>query len=349
MTMRRIVVAALSALALSACVVERPIHDRLTLDFTDPDSQRVRITAETTFPEYPRRPPRAMAHRLDAAREAIVAGRDEWGVRFANVAPENERVVFDRHRGAVSRAEHSATIDRDDLPKFFADMPVTVHLTRENGFSELAIYPATSTRATREEREHFERTMHFWSEALAHYFMKMNALYGYMDAHPLRAHIVFAALLEDDPDLLLTEDEKALVNTAGDAISDVMSRVEATEDQAYTLTEEADRIFQPLNVDVVVQLPRAPSAGEGFERHETSVTITRPSLLDAVTKLEGRWLSPDPLTMRLRDPKNEQHWDASGIAAQPRHSVAVVTATEIEEAVTTQLQPLPAYRVRWRD
>jgi hypothetical protein len=345
MTMRRLLIATLAALALVACDPERPVRDHLTLDFADDrDVKQVRVIAATSF-ATPQNAPRELTSRLDEQREAIIAGRDEWGVRFAKVAPENERVIFDRKRGEIERVEHSASFARDDLHKFFADLPVTVHLASGDGWSELAIFPASSSRASREQREHFARTMKFWTEGSAQYLAAMHAVYAYLDSQPRRAEIVFAALIHNDPDLLLTDDEKALVNTASAAMAEMMTRIDAIGEHAYTLTEEADLVYQPLSMDMTVRVPGAILTSEGFERHERSVTITRPTLLDAIATLEGRWLSPDPLLMQLRT----KPIDITALAAEPRHSADVVTASEIEEAVTKQLRPATTYVVRWAE
>ena len=232
---------------------------------------------------------------------------------------------------------------------FFSDLPVTVSLTNVDGYTELAIYPASSTRASREQREHFERTMQFWSEGVARYVSAMHAVYGYLDTQPRRAEIMFAALLTNDPDLLLTDDEKALVNTASEAMHDLDTRIEAVGEDSYSLTEEADLVYQPLSMDLTVKLPGAIVLSEGFERHDHSVTITRPTLLDAVSTLEGKWLSPDPLMLQLRNRGTDKPLDIAAIAAEPRRAEPVITASQIADAVTKQLKPATSYRVRWSD
>lgn len=349
MTMRRLILIALAALALVACNPERPVRDHLTLDFSDDrDPNRVRVIASTEFAVYAEAP-RELTSRLDAQREAILAGRDEWGLRFTKAAPENERVIFDRTHGTIEHVEHSAVVNRDDLHKFFADLPVTFSLTRRDGYSELAIYPATSTRASREQREHFERTMEFWSEGVAHYLSAMHVFYSYLDTQPRRAEIMFAALLTNDPDLRLTDDEKAIVNTSAEAMRELTTRVEAVGEDAYSLTEEADLVYQPLSTDVTVRVPGTIVQSEGFERHEHTVTIRRPTLLDVVATLEGRWLAPDPLMLQLRNRGADKPLNIAAIAAEPRMSGPGVTASEIASAVTTRLQPAASYRVRWTD
>jgi len=347
--MRRLLLIAIAALTLAACNPERPVRDHLTLDFAaGRDPNQVRVVASTTLAVYPEAP-RELTSRLDTQREAIINGRDDWGVRFARVAPENERVIFDRTHGTIEHVEHSAIVKREQMLNFFSDLPVTVSLTYVDGFTELAIYPASSTRATREQREHFERTMQFWSEGVARYLASMHSIYSYLDTQPRRAEIVFAALLTDNPDLLLTEDEKALVNTASDAMHDLETRIEAVGEDSYSLTEEADLVYQPLSMDLTVKLPGPIAFSEGFERHDHSVTITRPTLLEVVSTLEGRWLSPDPLMLQLRNRGTDKPLDIAAIAAEPRESGPVVTATEIANAVTSQLKPATSYRVRWSD
>lgn len=349
MTRARLAALALATCALTACVVERPVRDRVTLAIEANDTAHVRVVAETSFPQWPGRPPRRMAARLDALRESLAAGRDEWSVRFNKVQPENERIIFDRKAGVIERAEHSATIDRAQLESLFADMPVTIQLLHGEGWSELAIYPGSSRRATRAQAEHYEKTVQFFSEAVARYLAAMHRLYGYLDAQPHRTRIIYAALLGDDPNLILTEEEHALVEGAGDALNDIMTRLDAAEDQAYTLTEEADLAHQPLAADVYVELPDEPTLIEGFARTKDGVAIVRPSLLDAVTKLEGRWLSPDPLAMRLHDPEGKKEIDIEALAREPRHHTTVVTPDEITQAVFEQLQPKSVYRVRWAE
>jgi hypothetical protein len=349
MTMRRLLIAAICALTLAACNPERPVRDHLTLDFAaDRDPNQIRVIATTSFTANADSP-RELTERLDAQREAIVAGRDEWGVRFAQVSPENERIIFDRTRGSLQQVEHSALVSRDEFHKFFADLPLTVQLTRGDNWSELSIYPASSTRATREQREHYQRTIQFWSEGAAHYISAMHAFYSYLDANPRRAEILFAALIANDPDLIITEDEKALVNTAGDAMAELQSRIDAIGENVYSLTEEADLVNQPLSADVTVRVPGAILVSEGFERHERSVTITRPTLLEAVATLEGKWLEPDPLLLQLRRREGDKPLDITALAAEPRKASPVVTPLEIEQEITKQLVPASSYRVRWTE
>lgn len=141
--MRRIfLAAAVFAFAASCGTI---VHHDLTLTFDD-SGERVTVAAATSIPTTKDSKDRA---RDDHLREDILAGRDEWSLRFANANPESYRVVLDRARGELIRAERSARIDAVDLQKIFFDVAVSAVVTRGDGWAELAIYPGTSTRATR--------------------------------------------------------------------------------------------------------------------------------------------------------------------------------------------------------
>src|SRR6266542_4145319 len=61
--------------------------------------------------------------------------------------------------GELTEVQRSATIDAADLQKFFYDLPITTKVTRGEGWVELAIYPGTSNRATRQDREDYEKRL----------------------------------------------------------------------------------------------------------------------------------------------------------------------------------------------
>src|SRR6185369_7568673 len=83
--------------------------------------------------------------------------KDNWEYRFNHVAPSSERITYEKAHGEVATVEHSALIANEDLQKFFSDVDMTIRYSQADGINELVIYPATSTRATREERDEFQR------------------------------------------------------------------------------------------------------------------------------------------------------------------------------------------------
>ena len=72
------------------------------------------------------------------------------------------------------------------------------------------------------------------------------------------------------------------------------------------------------------------------------------SALEAVSMLEGRWITPDPLAVTFKtDDKATVAEVAPTIALLPRRAEVVVTPTEIAQAMVEKMRPAPRYRVRW--
>src|SRR5207248_719615 len=124
---RAFLAAAIFAFAASCGSI---VHHDLTLTF-DESGERVTIAAATSIPTSKETHDRARDDRL---REDILAGRDEWSLRFANADPESYRVMLDRAHGELIRAERIARIDSADLQKVFFDVAVSAVVTRGEGW-----------------------------------------------------------------------------------------------------------------------------------------------------------------------------------------------------------------------
>jgi hypothetical protein len=339
--MRRAALTALVFAFAGSCA--NIVHHDLTLTFDD-RGDGVTVAAATSLPSSKDSRDRARDDRL---REDIVAGRDEWSLRFANANPESERVMLDRAHGELIRAERIARIDTADLQKVFFDVAVSAVVTRGEGWAELAIYPGTSTRATRQQRDDAQRTLRSYAHHAVLYFDAVRAMYDYMDDHPQRATELFAALFRDagDPRPSLIDDEEH------DLVTVVQKTIEAftSNDETAALEAEADLVYNPLPARIVVRVPGEPLIVEGFKRgKEGELVAEPPSLLEAVASLEGRWVNPDPLAFAIRpDVSDEPVKEASLIAAMPRRTTAVVGEIEVGDALIEKLRPAPRYRVRW--
>lgn len=348
MMRRALTRSALAALALflGACGMRGPVASRVTIAPSD-DPNRLAITVTTDIDSHTAGP--AMEARVREIRESLLAGRDEWSPRFAAVPAEAERVLFDRKYGLLRHVEHSATISPDDLQRFFADTGMTLNLTRGEGWTELAIYPGASTRATRTQREHVDKTLAAWSADAARYFNAVDRLYLFLAQHPQRAEGIFDMLL-GDRQRPLDEEEQALVDTVTDAMDRVTSRLQAEEADAITLDEEFDLVYSPFSAEVAVHTPRDIVQLEHFEKRATDLAVIhRAGILDAMSALEGRWLSPDPLAILLRTGQTDDAKlpSPAAVAALPRRSTSALTASEVQKAVIDELRPASVYRVRW--
>ena len=333
----------ISAVFLFAASCGTIVHHDLTLTFDDA-GERVTIAAATSIPSTKDSRDR---DRDDRLREDILAGRDEWSMRFANANPESYRVVLDRAHGELIQAERIARIDNADLQKVFFDVAVSAVVTRGDGWAELAIYPGTSTRATRSQREDAEKKLKAYSERAVHYFDAVRMMYDYLNQHPPRAADLFASLYhegENTPVPVVTDEENDLVTAVRKSIDGLTEN-----DETEQLEAAADLVYNPLPARIVVHVPSEPLLVEGFTPGKAGELVAEPpSLLEAIASLEGRWLTPDPLAFALRpDSGNDPVKEAALIAAMPRHAATLVGAIEVGDAIVQKLRPASRYRVRW--
>ena len=336
--MKRICAAALVALLAVSCDTV-PRH-KVTLTFNDA-GDRVTIASSVTLPSLKEAKDRALVERL---RDELLAGRDEWALRFQNAAPERDRVAYDRTNGELSEVTRVATIDADDLQKFFYDLPVTTKVTRGDGWVELAIYPGTSTRATRQDREKFEKRMNDGAAAARRYINAMRVLYEYLDEHPPRAHDVFDALFRDEKDprpIVATEQEMTLIKEVRDGMSAIF------DIDWGDASREAEMVSNPFPAELIVRTPGAPTLVEGFAREEHDLTIRPKTLFEALGGLEGRWIYPDPIALALRSPELKEEELVELLAKSKRRAEPVIGLQEVLAGITEQLKPADRYRVRF--
>jgi hypothetical protein len=336
------------ALVLAACGIRAPLRYQVRIDF-DRDPSRARVTSvtemEKTFGDD------AVRRRLQPVRDAILNERDEWSVRFQQVNPESERFIIDREYGEIVRSTRTGMIERDQLARFFGDLPMTVTVSKGDGWTEMAIYPGSSSRATRQQREAVEGVLHLWSHDVANYFNRMSNLYRWIDAHPQMAEHAFRLLFEDENNAHATdEEEDALITGARNAMTAVTERLQRKEGETVPVDELFDLVYNPFPAEITVHTPRAIVGVEHFEhaRGEDTVVIPHAGLIDAARSLEGRWVSPDPLALILRSEETKLELPtAAELASMKRKWSAPLSASDLETALIDAVKPAQTYRVRW--
>jgi hypothetical protein len=341
----RYVLGLVAVVLLAACGLRSPVKDTVVIE---PDDVRrhVAVTARTEIADNGK--DASENARLVELRAAIVDHRDAWTARFATVNPESERATYEKSRGLLRRAERTVRMTVDDLQRLLSDCG-TIQITDGDHWTELALYPSSSTRATRQQREHVELAMHTFSADVVRYLRALDRLYSYLDHAPDRATPVFIIFLSDKEERSTIEEEDALLTEVDKAMDRIIDHVDEAKKQGVTLDEEFDLVFNPLPGEIVVRLPSPILSSEGFERRdERTVAIPRAALTDAIASLEGRWASPDPLAIiaRASDTNTDMPKPAE-VAARPRHSTPTVTVDEVEKALAARVRPAAAYRVRW--
>lgn len=339
---------ALAALLMFGSCARFPITEEITIEFSD-DASWATVTAQTTFDLEVQSA--AIRSRIAAARSAAVAGVDPWGVRFARIAPDYDRVTFEKSRGTLERVTRSARIPSHDLQQVFSDTSITVALSRGDGWTELAFYPAASSRASREQQRRFAEELRRWSGSVARYVTAVDHMYAYLAERPLRAEYLFAAILDersvDEAPPVVLEEEQPFVDDVRSSMEEIAAQMDQEAGNASTFAEMADLVHNPFPGRMTIRLPRAPVAVSGFTESAESndVVVEQVDLFGAISALEGRWVEPDPLAALLRAevPK------AREMAAVRRRSRSVISATEIAEAISAELTRPRSYVVRWAE
>lgn len=331
---------ALFCVLLAACATP-PVSDELLIEPAREDDTLV-VTVTTKFELDPKN--EQIRARIDAARAAVQSQTDPWSLRFGRLAtPEEERVTWQKSRGALERVTRSARIPSDHLQHLLSDTNITVDALRGEDWRELTFYPGSGGRATREQQAQFDRDLRVWSESVARYFTAIHHLYTYLNADPQRAPYVFAYLL-NEPEAAVLEEEQPLVDAVTQAMEEIAARMDDQEGRAATLAEQADLIFNPFPARIRIRTPSDVLATEGFTTLQGEVAIERVDLFAAIAELEGTWISPDPLAAILRD----EVPSSTDFAKRRRQSQSVVTSSEIASSIRERLTRPRTYRVRWR-
>jgi hypothetical protein len=346
--MRRSAVAVVIAFVLltAAGCSKPPVEHDLVIAFPR-ESGNATLTVDSRFELHPAND--AMRGRVEAAQSAAASGTDEWSVRFARLNADSEEVTYRRRSQKLEAIRRSATIHARDLPLFFADMNATISLHRRDGLVELALYPGTSGRASRHDRQRFEEDLTTWSEAVSRYLTAIHHLYRYMDEHPHRAAVLFSALVanEENSELAVqAEEEQPLIDATIATMEKIALLVDDQGEQAMSLSERADLVLNPFPARVTFRLPADVVSSSGFTASPKGELVIEPvDLIAGLASLEGRWISPDPLAAILRD----EVPSGATLAGMPRHSSATTSSAAIREAVLEAIALPEQYSIVWRE
>lgn len=345
----------LLALAFVSCF-EPPVREDLRLRFLPNGAFVATSTVEITDPQEGNP---ALARRLAATRQAVLDGTDGWGPRFASLEPGAERFSWEKRLGEVHKATRSAVvIEPESLARFFSDtsLAVTYTVRAEDKTAELTIAPGASGRATRAQRKEMERTLGDWSAEVADYFAATEALYAYLDEHPDRSQASFESLFKDllpegEPEGLaeLAAEERRLVERLSKAMEKVLDVLLIPSGADHSPDEISRLVYDPFPARLTVSLPGPPLEVEGFEREEGGeLTVKGLGLWNALQSLEGRWVSPDPVLIYVKNRGQEGSFDLETFLGEPRRAEPAPAAQEVRQALETQLSPEPFYRLTWK-
>ena len=343
---RRRTISALCSLLFALLLSCDPVVRRVVTFTFDPTGERVTISAVTYVGDA--KPKTAEYAEAEEERGALLAERDQWSTRFAQLNPDSDRVSYERTRGRLTSAEHVATVSSDQLQRFFFDLPITVTTQRGEGWIELAMYGGASNRATPQQRRLAEKMLEAYSVRAVRYFNAVRSMYGYLDEHPQRARLLFTDVFADEEKrvALLSETERSLTDRVRETLNAIIDTKDLEEDA--TIDHIFDVVYNAFPATFRIRLKGVTLAVEGFERVDSETfEIKPPSILESIPKLEGRWVSPDPLAFAFREESKSAEELADAIAALPRRFDPVVTQSEVAAAILERMKPAPRYRLRW--
>ena len=162
-------------------------------------------------------------------------------------------------------------------------------------------------------------------------------LYRYLDQRPERAERCLAELFsvarpDGSPDL--DGDEARLVKIVNDTMGEVVLVLKVESGEAYTLDELSRRVFDPFPAPVSVLLPVAPDEVEGFVlAHDGRLQVPVHGLWDALGRLAGTWVAPDPVVNMVEHSLSgrqapsspwRRSWPSPARTRQPRRSPATL-------------------------
>ena len=352
----RILTVAAGALVLSSCF-ESPIRESLELRFLPDGTVRVQSTSEiasrTGLGDNP-----ALLRRVTEAQRQVLQGEDPWSARFAALSPAVEGFSWEKRDGEVQKAVRSAVVSRpESLARFFADTPLEVSYEVREGTAELVMTPGRADRATRQQRRALDQALEGWTEAVATYLAAVEDLYANLEDHPDRATpclgSLYSRLLPDSERKYhddLTGPETERMDRLDEAMGAVAEVLRVGEGQDHSLDEISHLVYDPFPARLSVQIPSAPLEVEGFAAKGNELTAAGPGLWQALSALQGQWVSPDPLLLHLDADARERKDPVplSEILRQPRRAEVPPSALEVRQEIERRLQPARVYRVAWR-
>jgi|WetSurMetagenome_2_1015567.scaffolds.fasta_scaffold102295_2 hypothetical protein len=345
---RPLVVLAL-LVALTACL-EPPVSESLDIRMLPGGASVVTIGIAVRKPSDFEGSPK-VRQRLEAETRALEDGTDPWSSRLRSASPSRERDVADREGGRLFRVTRHASFDAPaDLRAFLRDTGVGVAYEAGAGWEELTILPGRSGRPTTAQRERVKEALQTWSGTLASYFAATADLYAYLDAHPDRARACLAVLLTTLPEgETLSDDEARLTKAVDDAMSGCWEVLVVPPDEAYTIDELSQMVYDPFPAPIRVSVPGKIDEREGFPGDlDAPLVVPTTSLWSSFERLEGRWAAPDIAQSVWRHdraaPKTE--FDLDAFVALPRRA-SRPDAGEVRSAIEAALRPASVYRVRW--
>ena len=334
--------------ATTACF-EEPIRERVHLTMLGGQATVLTTILEISPPEVAGSNVQ-LSRRLDDARAELDSGWDRWRPLYDRLEPTADSYRLERVEGLARRAVYSAVVpDFDRVERFFETEGLSTVLVVEGPVHELQFYPSGGTRATWSQQQDVERALDVWSTVVAEYLAASIRLWAYLESRPDRAVPCFSHLFDShgSDSGPLIDDEEELVLDAKETMEKVADALIVADGAAYSLNELSRLVYDPFPTRLTVSFRGHTLSVIGF--HEPGPFVERPpvDLWQALVSLEGRWLSPDPVTAAVLPDAQLPEVDPVAFAALPRWYSTPPGPAEVADGLTAGLVPPDVYAVRW--
>ncbi len=336
------------SLATTACF-EEPIRERIHLTMLGGEATVLTTVLEISPPGFAGTNTE-LAGRLDDARAELDGGWDRWRPLYDRLEPAAESYRLERVDGLARRAVYSAVVpDFGRVERFFGSEGLSSVLVVDGPIHELQLYPAGGTRATWSQQQEVERAMDGWSAAVAEYLAASIQLWAYLESRPDRAVPCFSHLFDSHgPDSgPLTEVEEGLVQNAKDTMETVADALMVPDGAAYSPNELSRLVYDPFPTRLTVSIRGRILDVAGFREGDGFVERLPVDLWQALVSLEGRWLSPDPVTAAVLPDAELPEIDPVAFAGLPRWHSEPPGAAEVADGLTAQLVPPDVCAIQW--
>lgn len=353
-TLHSIPLLALALFTLSC--FEQPVTEDLEIRFLPGGAVVLRVTVKISDPDRFQDSPPAR-DRIEETRRDILEARDPWTQRLRSLEPVAERTIRDREAGSLVRADHRVLLeDARALRRFFSDTLLRAAVTAGETQTELTLVPGPGSRASRQQQEAWRREFGKWTSALARYLEAGEKLYAYLEENPDRAEACFASVFGET----LTDEAKerherpsagdaARVEPLSKAMEEVLNLFAVPADSAFSPEEISRLVCDPFPASLLVRVPGPVLEVEGFQDGGSGV-LRAPtlSLWAAFTRIQDRWLSPDPVVIYYEHlAGGKKPLVLEDFLRRPRSARSAPSPAELLRVLEEQLSPAAVYRVRW--
>jgi len=351
--LRALRAAILAVLSLSC--FEQPVQESLVLKFLPGDGVVVGIAVKLA-PEDAFKDNRAARERIQALRRDLQENRDDWSRRIASLEPALQRTVWDMEAGNLQSVSRRIALEHaEDLTRFFSDTLIRAQITRRDGEAELQLTPGPGSRASRSQRDEFETRRKAWIDSYSRYLRAVSRLYAYLEEHPSRDAICFAAVFEEEVDAVQKEalgppsqEEQELTDAVRRAVEETLDLFSLPTQSPYSLEELSRLVYDPFPAPLIVQLPGPILQSEGFVDQGSQVLkVPERSLWEALRGMRDRWVVPDLMQLKYRLQSDNQPLDLGALSNAKRSFIGPPSPAEIRQAFEEYLTPAPRYLVRW--